>query len=287
MYMIVVKNLKKRYGKRIGIEDVSFEIKEGEILGLIGPNGAGKTTTIRILTGFLTPDGGEALISNKKMPIEIDQVKKDIGYIPGEVNFYGDMKIKDFLKFNRSFYKNIDLEYEKYIINTLEIDLNKKFKELSLGNKKKVAILQALVHNPKYLILDEPTSGLDPLVQQKFYALLEEHKKRGAAILFSSHILSEIEKLCDKFSMIKEGKVIISGEISKLRDISLKQVFVYGLKFCEFLENYPYQKEETNYVFEIKQNQLKDFLSDILKCEFKDIEIKSQALEDIFLKMYI
>ncbi|MBZ4649955.1 MULTISPECIES: ABC transporter ATP-binding protein [Thermosipho] len=175
--MIKVKNLKKYYGKNVGIEDVSFEVKEGEIVGLIGPNGAGKTTTIRILTGFLTPDNGEAYIDNKKMPFEIDKVKKNIGYIPGEVNFYGDMKIKDFLKFNRAFYQNIDQDYEKYIIKTLGIDLNKKFKELSLGNKKKIAILQALVHKPKYLILDEPTSGLDPLVQQKFYALLEEHKK--------------------------------------------------------------------------------------------------------------
>lgn len=284
--MIVVQNLKKYYGKNVGIEDVSLEVKEGEILGLIGPNGAGKTTTIRILMGFLSPDAGKALISGKSMPKEIDFVKKNLGYIPGEVNFYGDMKIKEFLKFNRAFYKKIDLKYERYIVETLGIDLNKKFKELSLGNKKKVAILQALVHKPKYLILDEPTSGLDPIIQQKFYKLLDKHKKNRAVILFSSHILSEVEKLCDKFAMIKDGKIIMSGEISKLRDISIKQVHIYGLNFCNSLEKYPYKKEDMDYIFEIKQSQMKEFLKEILNCEFKDIEIKNQALEDIFLKMY-
>ncbi|WP_126992845.1 ABC transporter ATP-binding protein [Thermosipho globiformans] len=284
--MIKIKNLKKYYGKNVGIEDVSFEVKEGEIVGLIGPNGAGKTTTIRILTGFLTPDNGEAYIDNKKMPFEIDKVKKNIGYIPGEVNFYGDMKIKDFLKFNRAFYQNIDQDYEKYIIKTLGIDLNKKFKELSLGNKKKIAILQALVHKPKYLILDEPTSGLDPLVQQKFYDLLEEHKKNGAAILFSSHILSEVEKLCDKFAMIKDGNIVKFGNIESLKDFSIKLVNVYGLKECDLIKKYSFKKDSKSYTFEIRSIELKTFLNDLLNCEFKDIEIKNPALEDVFLKLY-
>jgi len=284
--IIKVKNLKKYYGKNIGIEDVSFEVNEGEILGLIGPNGAGKTTTIRILTGFLKPDAGTATIDGKSMPEEIDSVKEKIGYIPGEVNFYGNMKIKEFLKFNRSFYKNIDLDYEKYIIKTLKIDLNKKFKALSLGNKKKVAILQALVHKPKYLILDEPTSGLDPLVQQKFYDLLNEHKKNGAVILFSSHVLTEVEKLCDKFAMIKDGKVIKSGKIEDIKSFSIKIVNVYNLKMCDSLKKYNYRLESKSYIFEVNSSNLKEFLDDLLKCEFDDVEIKNPALEDIFLKLY-
>lgn len=284
--MIEVKNLKKYYGKNVGIEDVSFVVKEGEILGLIGPNGAGKTTTIRTLTGFLKPDSGNAFIDGKKMPEEIDHIKEKIGYIPGEVNFYGSMKIKEFLKFNRAFYKNIDIEYEKYIIKTLKIDLNKKFKELSLGNKKKVAILQALVHKPKYLILDEPTSGLDPLIQQKFYELLNEHKKNGAAILFSSHVLPEVEKLCDKFAMIKDGKVINSGTIEDIKNFSIKIVSVYNLKMCDSLKKYNYKLESKNHIFEVKSNNLKEFLNDLLNCKFDDLEIKNPALEDVFLKLY-
>ncbi|MBO8160736.1 MAG: ABC transporter ATP-binding protein [Thermosipho sp. (in: Bacteria)] len=284
--MIIVKNLKKYYGKNRGIEDVSFEINEGEILGLIGPNGAGKTTTIRILTGFLSPDNGKALISNKKMPFEIDLVKENIGYIPGEVNFYGEMRVKEFLEFNRSFYKNIDLNYEKELIKILGIELNKKFKALSLGNKKKVAILQALVHKPKYLILDEPTNGLDPLVQQKFYELILKHKQMGAVILFSSHILSEVEKICDTFAMIKDGKVIKSGTIDSLRDISKKLIYIYDLVFTENLKRFDYKIKENVYIFEIKNNDLKDFLNELVKTEFKDIEIKNPALEDIFLELY-
>ncbi|GAB6190015.1 ABC transporter ATP-binding protein [Marinitoga arctica] len=285
--MIKIKNLKKYYGKHRGIEDVSFEIKEGEIFGLIGPNGAGKTTTIRILTGFLKPDNGEAIIDGKKMPYEIDFVKENIGYIPGEVNFYGDMKILEFLEFNRSFYKNIDKEYEKEIIDLLEIEVNKKFKALSLGNKKKIAILQALVHKPKYLILDEPTNGLDPLVQQKFYDLIKRHKKMGAVILFSSHILSEVEKLCDTFAMIKEGTVVKAGTIDGLRDISKKIINIYDLKFIDDLKKYNYFNSKNNiYTFDIKNIELKSFLKDLVKTEFSDIEIKNPALEDIFLELY-
>ncbi|WGS65655.1 ABC transporter ATP-binding protein [Marinitoga aeolica] len=285
--MIKINNLKKYYGKHRGIENVSFEIKEGEILGLIGPNGAGKTTTIRILTGFLKPDNGEALIDGKKMPYDVDLVKENIGYIPGEVNFYGDMKISEFLEFNRSFYKNIDREYEKEIIELLGIEVNKKFKALSLGNKKKVAILQALVHKPKYLILDEPTNGLDPLVQQKFYDLIKRHKEMGAVILFSSHILSEVEKLCDAFAMIKDGSVVKSGTIEGLKDISKKIINVYGLSFIEDLKKYKNSKNKnTTYTFEIKSAELKIFLKDLVKTEFSDIEIKNPALEDIFLELY-
>lgn len=285
--MMVVKNLKKYYGKNKGIENVSFEIKEHEILGLIGPNGAGKTTTIRILTGFLKPDEGVALIENKKMPYEIDSVKENIGYIPGEVNFYEDMKVKEFLNFNRSFYKNkIDISYEKELIDILGIDLNKKFKALSLGNKKKVAILQALVHRPKYLILDEPTNGLDPLVQQKFYNLIKKHKEEGAIILFSSHVLSEVEKICDTFAMIKDGIIVKSGTIEGLKDISKKLIYVYGLKEASHLEKYKYRTNENVYIFEIKNTNLKEFLNDLLKADFEDLEIKNPALEDIFLELY-
>ncbi|NUV00081.1 ABC transporter [Marinitoga sp. 1154] len=285
--MIKISNLKKYYGKHKGIENVSFEIKEGEIFGLIGPNGAGKTTTIRVLTGFLKPDEGEALIEDKRMPYEIDFIKEDIGYIPGEVNFYGDMKIKEFLAFNRSFYKNIDLEYEKEIIELLGIEVNKKFKALSLGNKKKIAILQALVHKPKYLILDEPTNGLDPLVQQKFYKLIKKHKENGAVILFSSHVLSEVEKLCDSFAMIKDGNIVKSGTIEGLKDISKKIAVIYDLKLTDELKKYKYKNNENGiYTFEVKSFELKNFLNDLVKTNFRDIEIKNPALEDIFLELY-
>ncbi|WP_175418395.1 ABC transporter ATP-binding protein [Marinitoga sp. 1138] len=285
--MIKVHGLKKYYGKNRGIEKVDFEIKEGEILGLIGPNGAGKTTTIRILTGFLTPDSGEAFIEDKKVPFEIDKIKENLGYIPGEVNFYGDMRVKEFLEFNRSFYKNIDINYEKEIIETLNIDVNKKIKNLSLGNKKKIAILQALVHKPKYLILDEPTSGLDPLIQQRFYSLIKKHKENGAVILFSSHILSEVEKLCARFTMIKDGTVIKSGTIEGLKDISKKIITVWDIKLDDNLKRFKYEKQNSEKInFYVKTVELKDFLKVLLNYDFKDMEIKNPDLEDIFLDFY-
>ncbi|NUU97874.1 ABC transporter [Marinitoga sp. 1138] len=287
MKMIKVHGLKKYYGKNRGIEKVDFEIKEGEILGLIGPNGAGKTTTIRILTGFLTPDSGEAFIEDKKVPFEIDKIKENLGYIPGEVNFYGDMRVKEFLEFNRSFYKNIDINYEKEIIETLNIDVNKKIKNLSLGNKKKIAILQALVHKPKYLILDEPTSGLDPLIQQRFYSLIKKHKENGAVILFSSHILSEVEKLCARFTMIKDGTVIKSGTIEGLKDISKKIITVWDIKLDDNLKRFKYEKQNSEKInFYVKTVELKDFLKVLLNYDFKDMEIKNPDLEDIFLDFY-
>jgi len=282
--MIKISNLKKYYGKNRGIEDVSFEIKEGEIFGLIGPNGAGKTTTIRILTGFLNEDAGEAKINGFKLPEDINKVKKDIGYIPGEVNFYGDMRISEFLKFNRDFYDNVDTNYEKEIIELLGIDTTKKFKELSLGNKKKVAILQALVHKPKYLILDEPTSGLDPLVQQKFYNLIKTHKEMGCAILFSSHVLSEIEKLCNNFAMIKDGKVIKSGAIDDLRDVSSRIITIYGLK--DTLNNFKFTEKNNAKEFLIKTKDIKLFIKELSNFNFDDIEIKKPNLEELFLKYY-
>ncbi len=155
-------------------------------------------------------------------------MKAAIGYIPGEVNFYGDMRVKDFLELNRNFYKNVDIDYERYIVDLLGIDANKRFKELSLGNKKKVAILQAFVHKPHYLVLDEPTNGLDPLIQQKFYSLLEDHRRTGAVVLFSSHVLSEVEKVCQRFGMIKEGKMIKEGDVNTLKELTYKVVEIRG-----------------------------------------------------------
>ncbi|MDK2885917.1 MAG: beta-exotoxin transport system ATP-binding protein [Thermosipho sp. (in: thermotogales)] len=142
------------------------------------------------------------------------------------------------------------------------------------------------MHKPKYLILDEPTNGLDPLVQQKFYELIKRHKENGAAILFSSHVLSEVEKICDSFAMIKDGVIVKSGTIESLRDFSKKLVYVYNLKFSDNLKKYDYSEKNNIYVFEIKTNKLKEFLNDLIKTDFNDLEIKSPALEDIFLELY-
>ncbi|WP_053001203.1 ABC transporter ATP-binding protein [Kosmotoga pacifica] len=285
--MLVAEHLKKYYGKYRGIVDVSFAIKPGEIYGLIGPNGAGKTTTIRIILGLLQKDSGEVKIGNHRIPDDLNVVKPLIGYLPGEVNFYPDMRVKEFLKFNRNFYPEIDKSYEEELIEFLGIDTEKKFKELSQGNKKKVGILQSLVHKPSYIIMDEPTNGLDPLLQSKLYELLERERERGTVILFSSHVLSEVERLCQRVGVIKEGKLIKELSMEDIRKYTKKLVTVSGLSDLRTLSKYELLEQKgSNFVFSVNRTELKDFLNSLIKLEFDDLQIRNPSLEESFMEFY-
>lgn len=219
MDAIKTTKLTKYYGKIRGIEDVDLEIKQGEIFGFIGPNGAGKSTAIRTLLTLIYPTTGSAEIFGKDIIKYGPEIKEDIGYLPSEVFYYDDMKVKDLLKYSASFYKKDQKVIQKrikYLAELLDLDLNKKIDDLSYGNKKKVGIIQGIAHQPKLIILDEPTGGLDPLIQQKFFYLLKEENKKGATILFSSHILSEVQRLCHRVAIIKDGTIIKVEEISNL-----------------------------------------------------------------------
>ncbi|MFO7882649.1 MAG: ABC transporter ATP-binding protein [Kosmotogaceae bacterium] len=285
--MIITENLKKYYGKFRGVEDVSFKIEKNEIYGLIGPNGAGKTTTIRIILGLLKKDKGLVKIGDHLIPHDIHQAKHKIGYLPGEVNFYGNMGINEFLRFNRRFYKDINQEYENELCDYLNIERNKKFNELSQGNRKKVGILQAVVHKPDYLILDEPTNGLDPLLQNKLYDLLEKERERGAAILFSSHNLSEVERLCQRVGIIKDGKLIKDMNIDDLSKYARKIVTIRGLSKPEFLNDFELKSQNNQtHVFTIKKSQLKEFVKLLSKVDFEDVQIRNPSLEESFMEFY-
>jgi ABC-2 type transport system ATP-binding protein len=223
MNVIEINNLTKMYGKARGITDISFNVEEGEIFGFIGPNGAGKSTTIRTLLSLIYPTSGSATIFGKDCIQFAPEIKKEIGYLPSEVFYYDNMKVKDLLKYSASFYKKDCSKRIKELAAIMDLDLNKKIEDLSLGNKKKVGIVQGLLHEPKLIILDEPTSGLDPLMQQKFFELLEEENKKGATILFSSHILSEVQRLCNRVAIIKEGKIVTVEKISTLKENTYKR----------------------------------------------------------------
>ena len=279
--MLKVQHLKKYYGRTRGIENVTFEIGEGEIYGLIGPNGAGKTTTIRTIVGMIKADEGEIYMDRYRVPDELDRIKHEIGYVPGEVNFYGDMKVREFLEYNRRFYRNIDPRYEKELIEILGIEMDKRFRDLSHGNKKKVAIFQALVHKPRYLLMDEPTNGLNPLVQRKFYQLLERHRRMGAVILFSSHVLSEVEKVCQKFGMIKDGVITKDGDVSSLRKIFYKVVKLYGLK--GELGKYRRSHESGVTTYHVPNDEVKDFLKKYANWTLKISRSRAQRLKIYFL----
>ena len=208
MYAIETKNLTKSYGNSRGIVDVNLSVKEGEIFGFVGPNGAGKSTTIRTLLNFIFPSSGEGKIFGKDIVKESSEIKKILGYVPSEVKFYDEVKVKDIINYSAIFYSDCSREEIEYLCEKLEVEVEKKMGELSLGNKKKVAIVQALIHRPKILILDEPTNGLDPLMQKKLFQILLEENKKGTTVFLSSHNLVEVENFCHRVAVIKEGKII-------------------------------------------------------------------------------
>lgn len=221
---IEIEKLTKYYGKSRGIIDVSFNVEEREIFGFIGPNGSGKSTTIRTLLSLIYPTSGTAKIFGMDCIKQAPEIAKRVGYLPSEVFYYDGMKVKDLLNYSASFYKKDCKKRIQELSQRMDLNLNKKIDDLSFGNKKKVGIVQGLLHSPDLIILDEPTSGLDPLMQQTFFELLTEENKRGATILMSSHILNEVQRLCNRVAIIKEGKIIKLEKISTLKDDSFKRL---------------------------------------------------------------
>ena len=224
---IDITDLSKFYGKARGIEHIDLEIGEGEIFGFIGPNGAGKSTTIRILMNMIFPSGGSARIMGMDVIRDTRKIKKQVGYIPSDANAYSSMKVREFLNYCIRFYETQDGDQRITELSDLfELDLNRQITDLSLGNRKKVSIVQSLLHRPKLLILDEPTTGLDPLMQSVFFELLRTENKKGMTIFLSSHILSEVQMICKRVAIIKGGKIIQLEDIDNLRKKQLKKVSV-------------------------------------------------------------
>lgn len=288
MYAIETNNLCKFYGKVRGITDVNLKIECGEIFGFIGPNGAGKSTTIRTILNFIFPTSGSANVMGFNCVRESKKIKELVGYLPSEVNYYNDLKIIDLLKYSANFYKKDCSERLNKLISIFEVDGSKKISQLSLGNKKKVGIIQALLHEPKLLILDEPTSGLDPLMQKTFFEVLKEENQKGATIFFSSHILSEVQEICNKVAIIKEGNVLKTEEISKLRGTQFKKVMInFGNKVTDI--NIPGAINTVKLDSSIKflyNGDINDLISNIHKNKIKNLTIEEPSLEEIFMHYY-
>ena len=290
MNVIEIKHLTKSYGKARGIIDVSFNVEQGEIFGFIGPNGAGKSTTIRTLLSLIYPTSGSASIFGKDCVKFGPEIRKEIGYLPSEVFYYDNMKVIDLLKYSASFYAKDCSKRMKELAEIMDLDLNKKIDDLSFGNKKKVGIVQGLLHEPKLIILDEPTSGLDPLVQQKFFDLLEEENKKGATILLSSHILGEVQRLCNRVAIIKEGKIIKLEKISTLRDDKYKK---FKIEISTKLDDKYFnisgitdlivKGNITSFLFRGNINSIMKKISEI---EIANLWIEEPDLEEIFMHYY-
>jgi ABC-2 type transport system ATP-binding protein len=290
MNVIEIKNLTKYYGKSRGILDVSFNVEEGEIFGFIGPNGAGKSTTIRTLLALIYPTSGSATIFGKDCIKEAPEIAKDIGYLPSEVFYYDNMRAIDLLKYSASFYKKDCTRRIKELAEIMDIDLSKKIDDLSLGNRKKVGIIQGLLHEPRLIILDEPTSGLDPLMQRKFFDLLMEENKKGASILFSSHILSEVQKLCDRVAIIKEGKIVKVDKISTLTEDNYKK---FRLELTDDIPEEYFRlsgvkklAKENNTVSFLYRGDVNRIIRQISDLKLANLWIEEPTLEEIFMHYY-
>ncbi|MBK5441632.1 MULTISPECIES: ABC transporter ATP-binding protein [unclassified Peribacillus] len=290
MNVIEIKNLTKTYGKSRGISDISFNVEQGEIFGFIGPNGAGKSTTIRTLLSLIYPTSGSATIFGKDCIRFAPEIKKEIGYLPSEVFYYDNMKVKELLNYSASFYKKDCSKRIKDLAKIMDLDLNKKIDDLSLGNKKKVGIVQGLLHEPKLIILDEPTSGLDPLMQQKFFELLEEENKKGATILFSSHILSEVQRLCNRVAIIKEGKIVTVEKISTLQENNYKK---FKIETKSALDKNYFQiggvnklEVNNNVISFLFRGNINTVMKRIAEIEIANLWIEEPDLEEIFMHYY-
>ncbi len=290
MPVIEINNLSKYYGKARGIVDVSLQVEEGEIFGFIGPNGAGKSTTIRLLLSLIYPSGGSAKVFGKDVIKSGPEVREDIGYLPSEVFYYDKMKVIDLLNYSASFYKKKDCSQRiAELSDLMELDLNRRIDDLSYGNKKKVGIVQGLLHSPKLIILDEPTAGLDPLMQQRFFDLINEENQKGATVFFSSHILSEVQRLCNRVAIIREGEIVTTEDIKTLRRNNYKKVMITGdgLDKTHFeidgVTNLSQLDGELSFFFKGNINQITGLIS---AQTISDVLIEEPTLEEIFMHYY-
>ena len=224
--IIEVDKLTKSYGRRRGIADVSFQVGEGEVFGFLGPNGAGKTTTIRVLMALIRADSGSAKVTGLDCWDRSVDIKRSVGYVPGEPSLDGSLTGGQILEYFSNLRGGVDRKYLKQLVERLDLDTGRKFRQYSTGNKRKVVLIQAFMHKPRVLILDEPTSGLDPLNQQEFDGMVREARDEGCTVFLSSHVLSEVEKTCTRVGIIREGRLVKIGGVHDLKDIKRYEITI-------------------------------------------------------------
>ena len=286
MNAIQLSNLTKYYGKSKGILNLNLDVKEGEFFGFIGPNGAGKSTTIRTLLGLITPSSGQAKIFDETIRRRNPQIRSHIGYLPSEAVFYRGMKVKDLLKLSADLhYKDCSAERE-ILCRRLQLDVNRKVDELSFGNRKKVAIVSALQHQPKLLILDEPTSGLDPLMQREFFHIIRERNEQGATVFLSSHVLSEIQRNCTRAAIIREGRIIACDRVEALSKTNAKRISVQGQVSLDSLEEIRDLKENDGIFSFLYGGDIHRLLETLSAGTITDLSISDPDLDEIFLHYY-
>ncbi len=290
MNVIEINNLTKDFGNNKGVFNLSFTLKQGEIVGFLGSNGAGKTTTIRHLMGFIKPENGSAKILNMDCFENANSVQEKIGYLPGEIAFMDNMTGNEFIQFMANM-KNIrDLHYAKELISYFDIDTKVKIKKMSKGMKQKIGIIIAFMQDTPILVLDEPTTGLDPLMQNKFVELIKTEKSKGKTILMSSHIFEEIENTCERIIMIKDGRLVADENINAIRSEMSKH---YEITFSNIEDAISFQELHTHnsnrkgkVVYLLSKGNVNTLISELHKFDLEDINARYQTLEEVFMKYY-
>lgn len=286
MEAIRIENLSKYYGKARGIEQISLSVAEGEFFGFIGPNGAGKSTTIRTLLGLICPTGGQAAVLGFDIVKEKEQILARTGYLPSEAMFHPGMRVRDVLKFSADLRKKDCREAADGLCERLQLDTRRKVDELSFGNRKKVAIVCALQHEPQLLILDEPTSGLDPLMQKAFFEILRERNGKGTTVFLSSHILSEIQRNCSRAAIIRAGRIIVCDSVDALSQTNARRVTVHGSVSLEGLSGVRDRREADGTVSFLYNGAMNALLRTLAAGEVTDLSVSEPDLEEIFLHFY-
>lgn len=315
MMGIEFNNVKKYYGKSRGVDHLNLKIVEGDFFGFVGPNGAGKTTAIKALLNLIIPDSGSVKILGVDTQKQIRKIKTAIGYMPSEVNLYEDFTVENLFSMNRSLYLNHEnavllghrsknafeadmRKLENEMVQRLMIDPSKKFKALSLGNRKKIGFVLSTVHRPKVLILDEPTSGLDPLVQDELMKLLIKFNMEGMTIMLSSHTLSEVENNCKSVGLIKDGKMLKHESMETLKRHNLKTVdLTINRSELNLLEHWSHQYDATKLgeiralgsfvkiTYKMPQD-IHTILSSLSQLTLEDVDIYNPSLETLFMHYY-
>ena len=270
-YAIDIQKLTKTYGKARGVTELTLQVEKGDIFGFLGPNGAGKSTTIRSLLGLIKFQSGSARILGMDVKENHKEILKKIGYMPSEAMFYPSMKVGDVLKFAADMHKKECSEERRMLCERLEVPVDKKIDELSLGNRKKVSIVCAMQHKPQLFIFDEPTSGLDPLMQAEFFNLILEYNTQGATCFLSSHVLSEIKKYCHHAAIIRDGRLICTDTVENLTKTNAKRIHMIK------------DGVEESFVF---RGNLDELFAGFAGHHIEDIVIEEPELEEIFMHYY-
>lgn len=281
--MLKIENLTKYYGNIRGVEDLSLELMDGEIFGFIGPNGAGKSTTIKCIMNFINKTSGNIYINDILVEDKNFEYKNLIGYLPSEIHLYDDYTVLEMFKYSSLFYSNKALKRALELSKRLELETNKKIEDLSLGNLKKVGIVLALMHEPKLLILDEPTSGLDPIIQEEFFNILKEEKKKGTTIFFSSHVLSEIKKVCDRVGIIKEGHLIKVDTISNFNKNNYLNIYIESKDIEKISQELNIDIINNNFIY---QGDINILINKLSKYKIDKLLINEPEIEELFIDYY-